>query len=56
MGTEASDGIKNVGGQTRTFVDLLEANTGVPRYYLPAATDDRVGWREPAERGGGGGG
>ena len=32
-----------VGGQARTFVDLLEEDTGVPRDYLPAAMDGRVG-------------
>ena len=31
-----------------TFVDLLEADTGVPRDCLPAAMDDRVGWRKRA--------
>ena len=35
---------RSVGGQARTFVDLLEADTGVPRDCLPAAMDDRVGW------------
>ena len=29
-------------------VDLLEADTGVPRDCLPAAMDDRVGWRKKA--------
>ena len=37
-----------VGGQARTFVDLLEADTGVPRDCLPAVMDDRVGWRKRA--------
>ena len=36
-------------------VDLLEADTGVPRDCLPAAMDDRVGWRKRAMEGGGGG-
>ena len=35
-----------VGGQVRTVVDLLEADTGVPRDCLPAEMDDRVGWRK----------
>ena len=30
------------------FVDLLEADTGVPRDCLPAVMDDRVGWRKRA--------
>ena len=51
---------RSVGGQARTYVDLLEVDTGVP-----SAVDDRVGWRKRAmegERGrvvgvvGGGGG
>ena len=36
------------GGQARTFVDVLEADAGVPRDCLPAAMDDRVGWRKKA--------
>ena len=40
---EPKHGKRSVGGQARTFVDLLEAHTGVPRDYLPAAMDDRVG-------------
>ena len=48
---EPKHGKRSVGGQARTFVDLLEADTGVPRDCLPAAMDNRVGWRE----GGGGG-
>ena len=28
---EPRHGISSVGGQARTFVDLLEADTGVPR-------------------------
>ena len=39
---------RSVGGQARTFVDLLEADTGVPRDCLPAAMDGRVGWRKKA--------
>ena len=39
---------RNVGGQARTIVDLLEADTGVTRDCLPAAMDDRVGWRKRA--------
>ena len=35
-----------VGGQACTFVDLLESDSGVPRDCLPAAMDDRVGWRK----------
>ena len=38
----------------RTLVDLLEADTGVSRDCLPAAIDDRVGWRKTAIVGGGG--
>ena len=30
------------------LIDLLEADTGVPRDCLPAAMDDRVGWRKRA--------
>ena len=55
---ESKHGTRSVGGRARTFVDLLEADTGVPRDCLPAAMDDRVGWRKKArgegERGGGG--
>ena len=47
---------RSVGGQARTFVDLLEADTGVPRDCLPAGMDDRVGWRKRATGGRGGGG
>ena len=46
-------GKRNVGGQAGTFVGLLEADTGVPRDCLPAAMDDRVGWRKRAIVGGG---
>ena len=41
-------GKRSIGGQAGTFVDLLEADTGVPRDCLPAAMDDRVGWRKRA--------
>ena len=41
-------GKRSVRGQARLFVDLLEADTGVPRDCLPAAMDDRVGWRKRA--------
>ena len=46
---EPKHGKRNVRGQACTLlVDLLEADTGVPRDCLPAATDDRVaGEREP---------
>ena len=49
---------KGASDRTRTFVDLLEADTGVPRDCLPAAMDDRVAWRKRAMGGrwGGGGG
>ena len=47
-------GKRSVGGQAGTFVDLLEADTGVPRDCLPAAMDDRIGWRKKAMGGGGG--
>ena len=40
---EPKHGKRSVGGQARTFVALLEADTGVPRDSLPAAMDDRVG-------------
>ena len=49
---EPKHGNGSVGGQTRTFVDLLEADTGVPRDCLPVAMDDRVGWRRRAMGGG----
>ena len=39
---------KSVGGQARTFVDLLETDTEVPRDCLPATMDDKVGWRKRA--------
>ena len=47
---EPKHGKKNVGGQTGTVVDLLEADTGVPRDCLPAAMDDKVGWRKKIMR------
>ena len=49
---------KSVGGQARTFVDLLEVDIGVPKDYLPAAMDDRLRWRKTVmgERGEGEGG
>ena len=56
---EPKHGKRGAGEQTRTFVDLLEVDTGVPRDRLPAAMDDRVGWTKRAMRGwgrGGGGG
>ena len=39
---------RRVRGQARTFVDLLEADHGVPRDCLPATIDGRVGWRKRA--------
>ena len=45
---EPKHGKRSVGGQTRRFVDLLEADTVVPRDCLPVAMDDRVGWRKRA--------
>ena len=54
MGTEAWQKERlRTGSQ---FVDLLEADTGVPRDCLLAAMDDRVGWRKRAMGEGGGGG
>ena len=47
---ELKHGKNNVGGQARTFVDLLEADTRAPRDCLPAAMDHRVGWRKRAKR------
>ena len=41
-------GTRSVGGQARTFVDLLEADTGIPKDCLPAAVDDRIDWRKRA--------
>ena len=45
---ELKHGKMSVWRQARTFVDLLEADTGVPRDCLPAVMDDRVGWRKRA--------
>ena len=45
---EPKHGKMSVGGQSRTLADLLEEDTGVPRDCLPAAMDDRVGWRKRA--------
>ena len=45
---EPKHGKRNAGGQARTFVDLLKADTGVPEHCLPAAVDDRVGWGRKA--------
>ena len=56
---EPKHGKRSVGGQARIFVDLLEADTAVPRNCLPAAIDNRVGRRKRAMGGGvwlGGGG
>ena len=53
---EPKHGKRSVGGQACTVVDLLEADTGVPTDCLPAAMDDRVGWRKKAMVGGRGGG
>ena len=45
---EPKQGKRSIGGQARTFVDLLEADIGVPRDCLLAVMDDRVGWRKRA--------
>ena len=45
---ERKHGKRSVGGQAGTAVDLLEADTEVPRDCLPAAMDDRVGRRTGA--------
>ena len=45
---ESKHGERNDRGQARTFVDVLEVDTGVPKDYLPTAMDDRVGWRNRA--------
>ena len=45
---------RSIGRQARTFVDLLEVDTWVPRDSLLAAMDDRDGWRKRAMGGGGG--
>ena len=46
--TRREAGKRRVGGQAITFVDVLEADTGVPRDCLPAAMNDRFGWRKRA--------
>ena len=46
---EPKHGKWNVRRQAHTFVDLLEADTVVPRNCLPAVMDDRVGWRKSHE-------
>ena len=45
---EPKYGKRSVGGQAHTFVDLLEADTDVPRDCMPAVMDDKVGWRKRA--------
>ena len=45
---EPKHGKRSVGGQARTFGDMLEVDTGVPRDCLLAGMDDRVGWRKRA--------
>ena len=45
---EPKHGKRSVRGQARTFVDVLEEDTGVSRHCFSAAMDDRVGWREKA--------
>ena len=45
---ERNHGKRSVGGQARTIVDLLEADTGVPRDCLLAAMDDGFGWKKTA--------
>ena len=40
---ESKPGIRSIRGQARTFVDLLEADTRIPRDCLPAVMDHRVG-------------
>ena len=45
---ELEHGKRSVRGQARTFVDLLEADTGVPRNCLPVAMDDIVSRRKRA--------
>ena len=54
---EPKNGKRGVGGRARTFVDLLEADIGVPRDCLAAAGMTRVAgereqWEEGGERGG----
>ena len=53
---ELKHGKRSVRGQAGTFVDLLEADTRVPKDCLLAAMDDSVGWRKRAMGVGGGGG
>ena len=53
---EPKHGKRSVGRRAHTFVDLLEADTGVPRGCLLAVMDGRVGWRKKAGVRGGGGG
>ena len=43
---ELKHGKGSIRGQARTFVDLLEEDTRVPRDCLLAVMDDRVGWRK----------
>ena len=45
---EPKHGKRNVGGQACTFVDLLEADTRVPRDCLAVVMDDRADWRKRA--------
>ena len=45
---EPKHGKRSVRARARTFVDLLEADTAVPRNYSPAATDNWTGWRKRA--------
>ena len=45
---EPKHGKRSIRGQAYTFVDLLEADTGVPRDCLLAMMIDRYGWRERA--------
>ena len=51
---EPKYGKRRVGGQARTFVDLLEADTGIPRDCLPAAMDDMTGLAGERQPWGGG--
>ena len=45
---EPKHGKRSVGGQAGTFLDLLEADTRVPRDSLPATMDGRVSCRKRA--------
>ena len=45
---EPKHGKRSVRGQARTFVNLLDVDTRVPKGCLPAAMGDRVGWRKTA--------